>query len=270
MTVAGSSFSFTNTGGANGAIPALNEAHIIGTPTDPIYAVAHDNDARAMIYRMHAKRMYEISQLIEAVQPGVLASGRVRMALMGWEEQTFGWDTYVYPWLATTYGAISNYVYYIGGAPYPKVRGVGDDTGTWTLAQLQSSLTTKLLTTTSRAAAVKAKADSLGVHHAMYEFNVNFASNGDPDDGADVPSTLIDATHTDPIGRAMQKAMIDAISPYVDRMCCYFLWPGWPGTNAASSWHVSLSTTDDKTIGSAVDERVKGVDDALNAAIPAP
>ncbi len=252
-TVTGNSFSFV--GGTSGSGTAtVTQAAIIGNPTHALYANDFLTDARLMATRMHGLKTYEMGQIVKGVFGSL--NDRARIMLMGWEENfvPFGnQEDFSFPWLEDEYGSLGDWCYGIGGAPYPVVAGAD-------LAAIQTSLASILTTMETRGAHTKSVADSYGVHVCAYEWNVSYAGLSD--------QALIDSTHTDPIGGAMHKSMIDRLMPYYELFCVFQSWGGFTKAPGDSHWHISGLLSDNKTYGAANDEVMKALDTALAAAPP--
>lgn len=250
-TVSGNSFTFTNPANSGSGTATCTKATIIGDATDPMYSFDYLTDPRGFCQRMHGEKTYRMGQLFKAVF-GEL-NDRVRIGLMGWERVIYYHEAYSLPWLEDQYGPLSDWCYAIGGAPYPEVSGS-------TLAQLQTSLSNELDDMEVRAADWLALADSYGVKLWAYEGNIAFPG---------VNPVLIDSTHTDAIGRAMQKSFLDRLLPYYDHLGIYFTSMQDTGIPGYSNWGIGRTlAADGGAIGAATDMRLQGIDLALLAPPP--
>lgn len=256
MTVSGNQFSFTG-GSASGAA-SVTRATIIGDPADPLYS-DHLYLYRELAFRMHGKKTYDMAQLINAVYGSL--NDKARVVLMGWNTNfvPFGiQEDVVFPWLLSQYGALSNWLYGIGGAPYTNA-GVGNTTA----AQVKTAMLAELTTFEPYFDRVTALCATYGLHHVQYEGGPDLTNLGSN-------HTLINALYSATEYREVQAEIIDrTLTHGVELHCPFYTSMAFPGINGDRTWGIARTlAADGGAIGSATTSRVRGLDDALLAAPP--
>jgi hypothetical protein len=257
MTVSGNSFSFSGNSGSGTA--TVTQATIIGRPTDPIYAWDKATGFRDLATRMQGVRTYEIAQLVKAVFGGVL-NGRARILLMGWHTNfaQFGLLEYnALQYLEAQYGSTKDWLWGLGGAPYPNATG---STNAAVLAAIQGDIDSQE-TYFHRASYL---AHRYAHSHMQYEGGPDLTNLGSN-------HTLIDGLYDANEYRLAQKYILDhAFALGVDVHVPFYTSSGTPGGPGSETWHIARGlAADGGAIGSATTSRIQGIDDVLLAAPPA-
>lgn len=255
-TVSGNSFSFTNTGSASGAA-SFSKVAIFGDASSPIVAGTDYNIDGTMVTRMLAQRTYEIAQLASAVFGGLMT--RARPVLMWQHVQYSVMQTDTMPWLLAQYGSVSAWLWGIGSAPYSKA--AGSDT---TPANVRDSLIAYCDTTCDdNQHLVRYIASKYGVNLINYEGGIDLNNiNGN--------QSLVDSLYAATEIRTAAKHLIDHAFGFGADLSLQLNSSMSPaGTQGSSAWGIGRTAAADAVdIGSATCQKLKGIDDALQATEP--
>lgn len=200
-----------------------------------------------------------MSQLVKAVFGSL--NGRARVLLMGWNTNfvPFGiQEDKVYPWLESQYGAMKDWLWGIGGAPYPEAES--DDS---TTADVRNSVEAQLTLFEQYFHRVTWLTRKLGLKHVQYEGNIDMHALG-------TNFTLIDAMMTSSDGRTAQSNILNRVLGFgIDLHMLFQSSMAFTNTKGDQAWGVARTlAADGGAIGSATSERLKGIDDVLLGARP--
>jgi hypothetical protein len=208
--------------------------------------------------RYIARKAYLQSQLVKAAYGGTL-NGLAKYVFM-WQCTGHGFGSAmannILPWLEDTYGAIGDWCYAIGGAPYPRGSGT-------TTANLRDAVIAEMddLYTPSLHS-IRYLATKYGIPKVWcYEGGVDLV-------GVNVART--DSMFTSADMRTAQEHVLSSVyAAGTDLFMSYTTGTREVGTDGSSSWGLGEYNADLLPVGSATAPKAQGVDDVILIAPPA-
>lgn len=260
-TVSGNNVSFTVSGSGTGTC-SFTQAALYGDANNNLLNDGIEHSVNDLIARWHCRRTYEIGQRISTVFGGL--NTRARMVLM-WQQDNFSgafgaMRAVMLPWAEATYGvAPSTWLYAIGGAAYPKAAS-----GNTTTAQVKTSV----LAAVEDMKPTMHEATYLALHYGLHHFTYEGAP-----DLTDLGSnhSLINSLYDSANYKDCEVGLLNMLLGHGVEMHCEFQTSmGDGGADGGLTWHIARTLADDGgAIGTAVSERLKGMDQVLLAAPPA-
>lgn len=254
--VSGNTFTYTNSGGAKTF--TFSRVSVYGNLSSNL--LTNTNwDATAILERMAIKKVYLLSQRIKTVFSGVL-NGRARMVFM-WQLALFQgvgsnpWDQIEF--IVSTYGALKNWCWGIGGAPYATCTG-GSRTPAQVLADMIASVDSDMKPPLHQL-------KYMAVKHEVKAMNYE----GGPDtQGLNTASTDT-LWESDQMRQAQEYCLNSFLASGVDLHMIFNTSLRWHGYNGDTSWGVGNTLAEVLPVGNATNPKAKAFDNVLGAAPPA-